>query len=291
VARAPASRQGLAPTLGESGPQPRVAESWGVPVVRDQWLAISGVLKTQVLFANLPICRAAIRGHQSGEAARRLQSLRERDLPMLCQPTVFVVGEDTATSDAIRGLAGLINLRCQTYSSGEDFLRAFDRTQCGCLVTELEIPGISGLQLQQRLAAEGVTLPVVFLTAHATLPIAVRAMRAGAFHFLEKPPHEQELWDVIQDAVTVDRERREAAQREEQVRKQLAVLTIKEERVLRMLGEGKPNRVIAKELDLSIRTIEVHRAALMKKLGVHTPEELVRFAVASCDGRWCQGRP
>jgi FixJ family two-component response regulator len=203
---------------------------------------------------------------------------------MQSEPIVFVVDEDAATCDAVGRLANMMNYRFLPFSSGLDFLRTFDRGQSGCLVTELKVRGINGLQLQQRLSNEKIALPVVFLTAHATLPIAVRAMRAGAFHFLEKPPHEQELWDAIQDAVTADLERREARRSEERVRERLASLTIKEEQVLRLLAEGKPNRVIARDLDLSIRTIEVRRGALMKKLGFHTPEELLRFALTNCNG-------
>ncbi|MCR4413432.1 MAG: response regulator [Thermoguttaceae bacterium] len=205
---------------------------------------------------------------------------------MKAEPIVFVVDEDARSTDAIRRLAAMMDLECRVYASGLDFLEAFDRSQSGCLVTELKVPGINGLQLQQRLAAEGVALPVIFLTSAATLPIAVRAMRAGAFHFLEKPFHEQELWDAIQDAIALDRQRRQAMDYEEEVRRRLMSLTIKEEQVLRMIAQGKTNRAIAKELDLSIRTIEVRRNSLMRKLGIEAPDELIRFAVSACNGHF-----
>jgi two-component system, LuxR family, response regulator FixJ len=130
-----------------------------------------------------------------------------------------------------------------------------------------------------------VTLPVIFLTSHATVPIAVRAMRSGAFHFLEKPIREQELWDVIQEAVAVDQEKREAAREAAAFRERMTSLSFKEEQVLRLIAEGKPNRAIAKELDLSLRTIEVRRNTLMKKVGVKSPEDLLRFALMACNGR------
>jgi len=204
---------------------------------------------------------------------------------MHIEPTVFVVDEDPPTRNALQSLAAMMNLRCVVFGSGEEFLERFDRFQCGCVVTELKVRGVNGLQLQQRLVAGGVTLPVIFLTSHATVPIAVRAMRSGAFHFLEKPIREQELWDVIQEAVAVDQEKREAARQAAAFRERVASLSFKEEQVLRLIAEGKPNRVIAKELDLSLRTIEVRRNTLMKKVGVKTPEDLLRFALMACNGR------
>ncbi len=220
---------------------------------------------------------------------------RKRD-PDACQrdgteqrePTVFVVDEDMATVNAIRALSAMMNLRCDAFDSGQEFWDHLDRDQCGCLVTELKVRGSSGLQLQQMLQGEGSSLPVIFLTAHASVSIAVRAMRAGAYHFLEKPIHEQELWDAIQGAIAVDRDHREAARQEAAVKECLGSLTFKEELVLRMIAEGKPNRTIAKELDLSLRTIEIRRNVLMKKLGVKLPEELLRFAVVACNGHSAQ---
>lgn len=201
------------------------------------------------------------------------------------EPTVFVVDEDAATCNAIRALSAMMNLRCEVFESGQAFLEHFDRSQCGCLVTELKVRGVvGGLQLQQRLLADGVTLPVIFLSAHGTLPIAVRAMRSGAYHFIEKPIHEQELWDAIQGAVAMDQENRETARQETALRERLAELTLKEEQVLRMIADGKGNRVIARELDVSMRTVEIRRNVLMKKLGLKSSEELLRFALVACNG-------
>lgn len=202
----------------------------------------------------------------------------------VAEPTIFVVDDDAATCREIRALSVMMNLRCEVYDSGLAFLESFDRSQCGCVVTELRVRGVNGLQLQQRLLADGVPLPVIFLSAHGSLPIAVRAMRAGAFHFLEKPIHEQELWDAIQGAVMMDQENRQTARQDAAIRERLAELTLKEEQVLRMIADGKGNRVIARELDVSMRTIEIRRNVLMKKLGTKTSEELLRFALVACNG-------
>ncbi|MGO8747645.1 MAG: response regulator [Thermoguttaceae bacterium] len=202
---------------------------------------------------------------------------------MPAEPVVFVVDDDPATCSTIRAVAGMLNLRCEVFASGQDFLRRFDRLQSGCVITELKVPGVGGLQIQQWLASERATIPIIFASAHASLPIAVRALRAGAFHFLEKPLHEQELWDAIQDAVAIDREHRAAARREEEIRARLATLTVKEELVLQMVAEGYSNREMAKQMQVSVRTIEVRRAALIKKLDLRSPEEMLRFAMMACN--------
>ncbi len=198
---------------------------------------------------------------------------------MKAEAVVFVVDDDAVATQVVRRLANMLDFDCRVFESGVEFLETYDGTQAGCLVTEVRAPGVNGLQIQQRLAHQGATLPVIFIARAATVPLAVRAMRAGAFHFLEKPLHEQEMWDTIQDAVALDRRRRELHRERQEIQRRLATLTAKEEQVLRRIGEAKSNRAIARELDLSIRTIEVRRNALMRKLGFETPDQLVRFAV------------
>ena len=200
------------------------------------------------------------------------------------EPIVYLVDEDRAATDAIRTLATVMNLPVQAFTSGREFLESFDRCQRGCLVTELKVSDLNGLRILQQLAEEGTTLPVIFVTAHATVPMAVRAMRAGAFHFLEKPCREQELWDAIQEAIAMDAELRGAAEQCSAIQERLSSLTINEDEVLRMIGEGKPNRTIAAELSLSVRTIEMRRNSLIKKLGVQGPEELMRLAMSLGNG-------
>jgi FixJ family two-component response regulator len=200
------------------------------------------------------------------------------------EPVVFVVDEDEALLEAVRQVADMMNLRCETFHSGLEFLERFDRDRPGCVVTELRVPGANGLQLLRQLAEEGTRIPIIFVSAYGTLAIAVRAMREGAFHFLEKPVHEQEIWDAIQTAVTIDQQRVAADRWEEEVREKIGQLSLKEEQVLRMIAQGKSNPMIAKELDISIRTVELRRGTLMEKLHIDRPEDLIRFAVLACNG-------
>jgi FixJ family two-component response regulator len=153
------------------------------------------------------------------------------------------------------------------------------------VVTELRVPGASGLQILWQLAEEGARIPIIFVSAYGTLAIAVRAMREGAFHFLEKPVHEQEIWDAIQAAVAIDQQRIAADRWEGEVREKIGQLSFKEEQVLRMIAQGKSNSMIAKDLDIGIRTVELRRATLMKKLHINRPEDLMRFALLACNGR------
>jgi FixJ family two-component response regulator len=203
------------------------------------------------------------------------------------EPVVFVVDEDEALREAIRQVADMMNLRCEAFHSGLEFLGRFDRGRPGCVVTELRVPGASGLQILRRLAEEGARIPIIFVSAYGTLAIAVRAMREGAFHFLEKPVHEQEIWDAIQAAVTIDQQRIAADHWAGEVREKLRQLSFKEAQVLRMIAQGKSNLMITEDLDISIRTVELRRATLMKKLHINRPEDLMRFAVLACNG--CDG--
>ncbi len=208
------------------------------------------------------------------------------------EPVVFAVDEDPTVRLAIQQLSAIMNFRFEGFSSGTAFLDALDGDPCGCVVTELKVPELNGIQIQQTLTAQGVGLPLIFLTAHATVPFAVRALREGAFHLLEKPVPQQELWDTIQQAIERDIQRRDAAEHAEEIRRQLAELTMKEEQVLHLMGQAKGPRTIAKELDLSIRTIEVRRNRIMKKLGLKSPDELLRFALDLRDERPSgNGRP
>ncbi len=203
---------------------------------------------------------------------------------MKTEPTVFVVDADGPTRDAIRDLAYTMNLRCKPYASGHEFLNAYAVWQPGCLVLEVRIPDINGFDIQERLAAQGATIPTVFLTGQATVSIAVRAMRAGALHFLEKPLRENELWDVIEEAILVDQKRRCALVQREELEDRLAKLTPKERQLLGMIARGKSKNAIASQLGVCVRTVELRRKQLMKQLGMSSLVELVHFALLACDG-------
>jgi len=203
---------------------------------------------------------------------------------METEATVFVVDADAISRNAVRDLARNMRLACEAYTSGEEFLGAYDGTRPGCLVTEVRIPDLSGLQIQRRLGIEEHPLPVIFLTAHASVPVVVRAMQQGAVDFLEKPPREQELWEAIQRALQEDQRRRNVLAEKELLQRSLARLTLKQQEVLRLLANGKGTRDIAEELHVSTRTVELRRAGAMRKLKIKTPMQLMRFAFTAFNG-------
>lgn len=199
------------------------------------------------------------------------------------QATVFVVDGDIATRDAVLGLARTMNLQGEAYSSGQAFLRTDLQARPGCVILDVRVPDTNGLAVQQELAASDVTLPVIFLTSHATVSIAVRAMRAGAVNFLEKPLREHELWDAIQDALVMDKQRRRLRRQRHQYRERLSRLDSKEVRILTMIAEGRSKRAIAAEMEVCVRTVELRRTQIMKKLNFESIVELVHFALTASE--------
>jgi two-component system response regulator FixJ len=215
---------------------------------------------------------------------------------MPSEPTVFVVDTDAATRNAVRELVSSMSLACRTYSTGREFLEDYTDSHRGCLVLELKIPDTSGLKIQQRLAANHATLPLIFLTAQTDVSLAVEVMRSGAFHYLQKPIRPVELWNTIQEAMSLDQRRRQVQQRHQHVSDSLAVLSAREQEVLRLIAQGKSNGVMAEELDLSTRTVELHRTRLMRKLRMKSPVGLLHFALvafhngnATSSGNGCRG--
>lgn len=196
---------------------------------------------------------------------------------MQTESTVFVVDKDARNRVAVSDLAGQMNLRCLGYESGRAFLDAYDNSLVGCLVMEVRIPDMGGLQIQQHLAQEAATLPVIFLTAHADAATAVRAMRAGALQFFEKPFHESDLWDAIQEAIALDRELRRERAAQLQRQELLERLTSKERDVLEMVIEGKSSKAASEQLGVCVRTVELRRSSLMKKLEVSSLTDLLRL--------------
>lgn len=199
-------------------------------------------------------------------------------------PTVFVVDPDESSRSAVRAVAETVGLSCEAFDSAPAFFAAFDPLRPGCLALEVRLPGLSGLQVQQRLVQGAVPAAVIFLAAHADVSLAVRAMRQGALNFLLKPCGEQELCDAIQEAMAVDRKRRAAWLEQMQLEERLGTLNEKERYVLERIAEGKPNKAIASLARVSLRTIEIRRGRLMRKLGVRSPGELLRIALAASDG-------
>jgi len=197
------------------------------------------------------------------------------------QPTVFVVDDDPAINEAVAELVELIGLKAATYTSATDFLEDFQPRGPACLVLDIRMPGMSGLELQRKLADAQRTVPVVVITGHGDVRMAVEAMKLGAVEFLEKPFRAQELCDSIQKAIRVDEENWRKRQRQEQVDQTYERLTSAERQVMDLVVAGKTNKLIAEELGLSVRAIEDRRARMMKKLGVTTRAELLNLTRAT----------
>ncbi len=194
-------------------------------------------------------------------------------------PVVFVVDDDEAVRASVAMLLESVALPVETFASAGDFLDAWPGDRPGCLVLDLRMPGLSGLELQERLVERGSRLPIIFLTGHGDVPDAVAAMRAGAVDFLRKPFRDQDLLDRIQQALEMDRARRSAAGERTELAARLERLTPREREVLDRVVAGQPNKQIAAELGVSDRTVEIHRARAMAKMEAASLAELVRLVL------------
>lgn len=192
-------------------------------------------------------------------------------------PTVFVVDDDAAVRASICMLLKSVGIASTPLASAQEFLAGFDPHAPGCLLLDVRMPGMSGLELQQQLNQRGAILPVIFITGHGDVPMAVEAMQHGAFDFLQKPFRDQDLIDRVTKALARDRESRQELQKHEEVRARLASLTPREHDVLQLLAQGQPNKVMASELGLSQRTVEIHRAHVMEKMRARSVAQLVRM--------------
>jgi len=196
---------------------------------------------------------------------------------MKVEATVFIVDDDPAVITLVTELAGAIGLRAQSWPSADAFLAAYAPTGPGCLVLDVRMPGMSGLELQKELARQGATLPIILITGHADVRMAVEAMKAGALEFFEKPFRMQDLCDKIQEAVRLDEQTWQRRRERESAESRLGSLTPAERQVMEQVVDGKTNKEIASELDLSLRAIEDRRARMMKRLQVKSRAELLRL--------------
>jgi FixJ family two-component response regulator len=194
------------------------------------------------------------------------------------EATVFLVDDDPAALRSLATLAKVVFPHVVTFSSAAEFLAAY-RNQPGCLVLDVAMPGMSGLELQRKLVHDKIALPVIFVTGHGNVPMAVEAMQMGAVNFLQKPIQEQELWNSIRRALELDLQGRRRRARRQRAEERLARLTSGEREVLNLILEGKINKEIASELGLSTRTIEDRRARLMKKMGAKSLAELIQLVM------------
>jgi FixJ family two-component response regulator len=195
-------------------------------------------------------------------------------------PTVFIVDDDPSVRKSLRLLVQSVNLPVETYESGQEFLEKMDASRGGCVVLDLRMPGISGLELQQRLAERRITMPIIFISGHGDLPSAVNAMRAGAVDFLEKPFRGQALLDRIHHALRQDARRRTLEIDQAETAARLALLTPPERAVLDLMAAGKPYKVIAKELGVSYKAVEGRRARIMKKMQAASLPDLLQRVLA-----------
>jgi len=194
------------------------------------------------------------------------------------QPIVFVIDDDASLRESLGDLFASVGLRVEAFGSAAEFLRSKVSDSPCCLVLDVRLPGLSGLDLQADLAKANVQLPIVFVTGHGDIPMSVRAMKAGAFEFLTKPFRDQDLLDAVQRALELDRTRRRRQQAANELRVRFESLTAREQEVIRFVSSGLLNKQIAGEIGVSEITIKVHRGNAMRKLGARTLADFMRMA-------------
>ena len=195
-------------------------------------------------------------------------------------PTIFVVDDDPAVLDSLQALLGSIGFQVESYDSGEAFLKAYSPTRSGCLVLDLYLPGLNGLEIQKYLSANQIDLPVIVITAHSDVHLAVQSMKAGAVDFIQKPFEEEVILKSIDHALTLGERSRNNESLSDIASASMSRLTSRERDVLEQLVFGRTNKMIASHLEISPRTVEIHRAHIMEKMEAHSLPHLVRLALA-----------
>lgn len=195
-------------------------------------------------------------------------------------PTVFIVDDDPAVQQALRLSFRSVGYRAEVFASAIQFLETYNEHMMGCILLDVRIPGMSGLELQEKLNERNSILPIIFMTGHGDVPMAVTAMQAGALDFIQKPFNDQELLDRVAQAMNRDAHNRGVLQEKHEIRKRLESLTPREREIMDMVVNGKANKVIAGDLQLSQRTVEIHRARVMEKMLATSLAHLVRMVIA-----------
>jgi FixJ family two-component response regulator len=193
--------------------------------------------------------------------------------------TVHVVDDDDAVRSSLRLLLKSVGLPTVAHASAHEFLAAWDADQPGCLVLDVRMPGMSGIELQAELNQRGAIIPVIFISGHGDIPMAVEVIQHGAFDFLQKPFRDQDLIDRVQRALASDADHRQLLQQRETLRQRYDSLTPREQEVLQLVTQGKANKVMAGDLGVSQRTVEIHRARVMEKMGAQSLAQLVRMVL------------
>lgn len=193
------------------------------------------------------------------------------------EPSVLIIDDDESVRDALLFLMKSVEINAKAYVSAKAFMAQYEADVPGCLVLDIRMPGMSGLELQQELKKRGSLMPIIFITGHGDIPMAVEAIKHGAEDFLTKPFRDQDLLDCINAAMSKDQEQRHKLDEREAIEQRLTTITTRERQVLDRVVAGKANKVIAFELDLSHRTVEVHRSHVMEKMQAHSLAELVKL--------------
>ncbi len=201
---------------------------------------------------------------------------------------VYIVDDDQAMTESLSWMIESVGFKTKTFSNAKTFLENYDATQSGCLILDVRMPEISGPELQDKLNAKCVNIPIIFISGHGDIPLAVRVMKAGAIDFLTKPFNDQTLLESINKAIHIDREKRATLFENKEILERAAQLSPREKEIMCHIVSGKLNKVISADLDISLKTVEAHRANIMKKMQVKSLPKLVATVI---NNNLCQQKP
>jgi len=196
------------------------------------------------------------------------------------QQIVYVVEDDEAVRDSLEMMLVSMAHKVETFPTANAFLEDYDESMAGCIVLDIRMPGMDGMELQKALNSKNSILPIIFVTGHGDVPMAVEAMQQGAIDFVQKPYREQELLEKIKAALELDAEQRTSLIEKKEILRKLEELTPRELEIMDMMIDGHANKVIAIDLDISQRTVEIHRSRVMHKMGTHSLAHLVRMIMS-----------
>ncbi|PLY15683.1 MAG: DNA-binding response regulator [Sedimenticola sp.] len=197
------------------------------------------------------------------------------------ESTVFVVDDDLAMRNSLKWLIESVGMKVETYGSADEFIRNYYPGRAGCLLLDVRMPGMSGLELQEHFVDHQIRIPIIIITGHGDVPMAVRAMKSGAVDFIEKPFNDELLLESIRNALLQDVDQRMLQSERAEIATRLAQLTPREHEVMEMVTSGKANKEIASALGVSAKTVEAHRARVMEKMEAESLAELVKMVIAA----------